>query len=155
VQIRLTKAETLAASVIGIMRNICALFDGRKTKFGTGKDWHIHIEGACGEMAASKALGIHNPQSINNFTGPDLGSAIQVRTRSQDHYDLIVRPGDNPEEVYVLVTGTAPEYTVRGWIKGQDAQQDKWINDHGGHGSAWFVPQSALSPIEQLPETYR
>ena len=151
-EISLTKSECMVAMSVGSMRNLLAIFDNRRTDYGTGQHWQIHIEGACGEAAVAKALGIHNPWSINNFDGADLGRNIQVRTRSEHHYDLIVRASDKNNDVFVLVTGKAPHYQAHGWMFGGAAKQDEWLKDYGNHGPAWFVPQDALAPLCDIPE---
>lgn len=150
--ISLSQAETLAAAVTGVMRNLCATYHGRETKFGGDSAWQIHIEGACGELAVAKALNIHNSHTINTFKEADLGRSIQVRTRSKGHYDLIVRPDDDDDEVFVLVTGAVPDFEIRGWIWGREAKQEKYRANYGGYGEAWFVPAAALRHIETIPD---
>lgn len=106
-----------------------------------------HINGAGGELAFAKALGIYWDAGVNTFKAPDVGG-FQVRTRSKATYDLIVREGDSDMEVFVLVVGEMPDYRIVGGIRGARAKRDEWLRDHGGHGRAWFVPQSALKPFD-------
>jgi hypothetical protein len=102
-------------------------------------------------MAVAKALNVYFPSSVNTFkNGSDLFHGIEIRTRSKEHYELIVRPDDNMESRFVLVTGCAPVFNVRGWIVGVDARREEWWNEYGERPGAWFVPQESLLPIEEL-----
>jgi hypothetical protein len=152
--VKLSFSEMKMAAAVGITRHIAALQDGRNDKHGAKKEdgWSNHIEGACGELAVAKLYNVHWPGSVNAFKSPDLGALIQIRTRSRHDYDLIVRDDDLDGDVYILVTGVAPDFAVRGWILGSDAKQQKWRAAHGGREVAFFVPQGALHPMEALPE---
>jgi hypothetical protein len=141
------------AAECGIMRNIAAIIDGRADAYGLDEDdegWSKHVEGACGEVAAAKVLGRFWSPTANAFSAPDIGRKIGVRTRSRHDYDLNIRPSDKPDHVYVLVTGRAPNFIVRGYMLGADARRDEWLRDYGGRPSAWFVPQDALLDIDDL-----
>jgi len=146
VDVKLEPFELVLAASSGTMRNVSAIKKGLANQSGLpdGKDCQVHCEGACGELALAKCFGVYWNGSINTFKrgGDVLG--WEVRTRSQHDYDLIVRPRDNPDSIYWLVTGTAPSYRIHGWIKGSDAKQDGWMKTHGGRAPAYFAPQSAL-----------
>lgn len=142
--------EATMASDIGRMRHLAAIKAGLQDSHGySGLGWSEHIEGACGEMALAKYLGIYWDGSVNSFKANDL-PGVQVKTRSRDDYELIVRPGDSDQSNFVLVTGKCPTYTVRGWIKGADAKRQEWLQDHGGRPPAYFVPHSSLLPIGEM-----
>lgn len=150
--VTLSKRELSIAAQVGCARHIAAMFDGRPDAHGLSKadGWGLHIEGAAGEMAAARALDHYWAPSVNTFkAGGDIGSSIQVRTRSLHKYDLIVRTDDRDSDIFCLVTGLAPEFHVRGTILGRRAKQDKWWQAYGDRPPAWFVPASALTPIEQ------
>jgi len=84
------------------------------------------VEGAAVEMAAAKALEHYWVPSVDTFkTGSDIGTSIQVRTRSRHSYDLIVRPDDRDEDHLVLVTGIAPRFHVRATILGARCQASR------------------------------
>lgn len=128
------------------MRNISAIKHGLRNQHGVmeGGDWQIHIEGACGEMALAKALGLYWNGSVNTFKmGGDVGN-FQVRTRSQHNYELLIRPDDPTDVIWWLVTGKAPRYIVQGWIQGIDAKHPDWLRAHGGRPPAYFVPHNKL-----------
>ncbi len=142
----------LAASV-GVRRHICSMLEGRVDSHGfNGKDkWMIHIEGAAGELAFAKAVDRYYLPTVNTFKhGGDGVSTIQVRTRSKHHYELMVRRNDDPEKVFVLVTGEMPIFVVRGWLFGKEAMLPEYLKDHGGRPHAYFAPQDKLRPIETI-----
>lgn len=152
--VRLTAYELMQAATAGCLRQISALVKNLPDKHGfAGLGWSEHIEGACGEMAVAKVVNRYVSGSVNTFkVGGDIGGTIQVRTRSRHDYELIVRPDDRSEDVFVLVTGRAPEYEVRGWIRGEQAKRPDWLASHGGRAPAYFVPASALQDVASLPQ---
>lgn len=148
----LTNREIDMAAHCGVMRNIAAIVDKREARIPSDEaHWNSHVEGALGEVAVAKVLGRYWSPSCNVFRAPDIGRNIGVRTRSKHTYDLIVRPDDDPDCYYVLVTGIAPEYRVHGYMRGHEARRDAWWKDYGDKQlPAWFVPQSALYDINDL-----
>jgi hypothetical protein len=149
-EIVLTKAEMMVAALVGGMRNITAIEKPNANGFSEEFGWNVHVEGVCGEMAGAKALGRYWPASINTFDAPDIGKTIQVRTRSRHDYELYVRPKDNPDYAYLLVTGKAPLFVVRGYCIGRHAQRNEWKKTHGDRPPAWFVPNSELWDWREL-----
>src|SRR5690242_2973336 len=128
-KVTLDWSELELAAAVGLRRQISSMRDQREDKHGfSGPGWTIHIEGACGELAVAKALGRYWNGSVDTFKAPDLGcdvreaESLQIRTRSNAYYDLIVRPDDADQDVYILVTGRAPEFEVHGWIRGREAK---------------------------------
>ena len=148
VQVALTLAEVHFAVTTGAKRQLEAMRMGLKDRYGAkpSEAWGIHIEGAAGEMAVAKALGIYWQAGVNTFHDPDVGD-LQVRTRSRHDYELIVRENDNDKADFVLVTGRIPTFQVIGYIRGRDAKRSEWLRTHGGRAPAYFVPQAALNPI--------
>lgn len=154
-EVRLEWHEVVMGAQIGMTRQIEALRRGLKDRRkDIARTWDIHICGALGEMAAAKALNVHWSGSVNTFKGADIGQRIQVRTRPLDtertRYDLIVRDADKDSDIFVLVQGEADVFYVHGYIVGADAKRDEWRQNYGGHQESWFVPRSALRPIEEL-----
>ena len=135
---------------IGIARHLSALRQGLNDKYGCDGGWQVHIEGACGEVAVAKALGVYWDGSVNTFSSRGDVGKFQVRTRSRSDYELIVRDNDDPLSAYILVTGKSPRFTVKGWIVGADCRRDEWRQEYGGRDAAWFVPQSELKNIKDL-----
>jgi hypothetical protein len=149
--VSLASHELLLGSAVGSMRQIAALKRGLRDQHGLeGDGWTKHIEGACGELAVAKLLGRFWGGGINDFKRADDVRGLQVRTRSRDEYDLLVRKDDRDGDRFVLVTGTAHDYAVRGWLYGSEAKQDRWLASHGGRPPAWFVPAAELHPLDLL-----
>lgn len=110
-----------------------------------------HIKGAIGEMAVAKALNLSWTGSVDVFKSvSDVGN-LEVRHRSRPDWDLIVRNGDSDDAIYVLSRGLPPSLIeVCGWIRGSDAKQKKWIQQHGNLRPAYFIPAEELQPLEGL-----
>ena len=151
--VTLTWHEAAMASHVGWMRQLAAIKAGKQDCHGyDGEGWSEHIEGACGEMAVAKFLGVYWDGSVNTWKANDL-PGLQIRTRSRHDYDLIVRPGDDDQAVWVLVTGRCPEYRVHGWITGSEAKRAEWLRNYGGRPAAYFVPAWQLRGIEEIGAT--
>ncbi|CAB4197130.1 hypothetical protein UFOVP1304_4 [uncultured Caudovirales phage] len=149
--ITLTPPEMMIASQVGCMRHISAVKAGLTDKHGASPgNWQVHIDGALGEIAVAKALDRFWSGSVNTFKAADIGANIQVRTSQRHDSRLIVRHDDSDDDLFVLVTGIAPDYRVRGWISGADAKQDQWLANPHNREAAFFVPESALHPISSI-----
>jgi hypothetical protein len=138
---------------VGVRRQLAALRDNRPDKHGyEGDGFSIHIHGAGGEMAFAKFAGLYWNGSVDTFKSPDLGSNIQVRTRSGvgGREDLIVRANDRSEDVFVLVVGQMPNYTVVGWRSGMFCKKPAYAREYGGRPSAYFVPRADLNDFDLL-----
>lgn len=153
--IQLTKSEFFQAAQVGLMRRIASRARCLSHQYGLQDSptaWGLDIEGACGELAAAKAIGVYWHGSINNWTLPDITGrwSIEVRTTARQSGRLIVRPEDSDESLFVHVTGLAPAYTVHGWISGADAKRPEWLHAPADRPAAYFVPSQALRPISDL-----
>jgi hypothetical protein len=150
--ILLTPLEVRIATHVGRSRQSRAEKAGFTDRHGIAPEdaeWS-HILGAAGEMAVAKALDVYWLPTMESFKAAgDLGE-YEIRTRSRDNYDLIIRP-DDPSRVFILVTGSMPRFWVRGWIDAEDAKAmpDCW-KAYGGRPAAWFVPADRLWPIQFL-----
>ncbi len=122
---------------------------GLKDKHGAEVDrnFQYHLLGAKGEIAFKKFMNSNEKLSVNTFKKiPDI-SGFEVRTRSQEDYDLIIRKDDPDDRIYVLIVGEGCRFKIIGWIKGCEKYnfQPKTFN---GRPKAWFIPQCALHQIE-------
>lgn len=152
--ITLAAHELHMAATVGLRRQVSSVITGLQDRHGMNPEdgWRAHIEGACGELAVAKYLRKYWDGSVDTFrTLPDLGN-VEIRTRSRHDYELIIRPDDDTEKYYVLVTGRAPHYRIRGYILGAAARCDQWVQRHGGRSPAWFVPSQALIPLQKPKE---
>lgn len=143
--------EAFFGAMIGIRRQIEAVRRELPDRHGANSDdgWRMHIEGACGEMAYAKGCNRFWTAGVNTYKGEsDMPGGIEIRTRSSDHYDLIVRADDSNDRYYILVIGRCPRYRLIGGIWGSEAKaRNEWVQSYGGREPAWFVPQSELGPL--------
>ncbi len=153
--------EVAMASRVGLSRQLNALARGNDEADGRDDTpgWNDHIEGACGELATARYLGLYWGGSVNTFRfGGDVGEDIQVRTRSLCWYELKVKKADRDDDVFVLALGHCPIYHLYGWCYAGDVRayladrpRVDWTLDPNGRKSpALFVPQSALRPMAEL-----
>jgi hypothetical protein len=148
----LSPVEMQHAAWVGALRHIESTRQRLSSKFGADENdgWTLNIEGAAGELAVAKALDRHWGMPLNTFrVGGDVGD-LQVRTRSKHHYELLVRPHDRDEDIFILVTGRSPYFRVHGFMIGAQAKREQWLRAHAGRPPAFFVPQTALTPITDL-----
>jgi hypothetical protein len=103
-------------------------------------------------MAVAKHLNLYWPPAGGQLGMVDVGSAIQVRTRTKIGDDLAILPDDDPALPYVLVIDQCPVMRLVGWLPGQDGKREEWFHANFRPGSAgiYFVPQRVLLPVEQL-----
>ena len=150
--IQLTQSEIFQAAVAGSMRQCEAIKNNLAYAHGANPDhaWHLHIEGALGEMAVAKGLDVYWTGK-NKLRGIDVGGRFEVRTRPKGNYDLILHPADSDEAIFVLVVGRMGKYTLRGWIFGRDGKKEEYWGDKYNTGRpAYWVPQRALAPMDEL-----
>lgn len=151
--VTLTRDEWLMAAMVGVTRNISSRMNGKTVAYSHEKLWSRHIEGACGEAAFAKWLRVPWSASVDTYKDGGDVLDIQVRTRSQDHFDLNIRDIDAPhfDDPFVLVTGRAPAFAIIGWVYGREAKTLGVWADYGNYGKpCWWVPQSKLRPMDTL-----
>ena len=147
VTIVLSPAEILLAAQVGVMRQVQNLKNGRRQghRHDPGSDWQDHINGALGECAAAKWLGLYWHGRLGALGRADVGD-LEVRTGSRASDRLILREGDADDRAFILATGLNGRYVIRGWIRGRDGKRPKWWHEPaGGRPGCFFVPQSALA----------
>lgn len=152
--ITLTPAELSVAAFVGAMRQVSSVSKGSREAHGSTEQngWNKHVEGACGECAYAKFANVYWSPTVNTYKAPDV-DGVQVKTRSKSEYELLVRDDDADDHPFVLVTGMNGRYVVRGWLYGHEAKRPEWKQGHGGREPAYFAPQSALRPMEELRQT--
>jgi len=152
-KVTLLDYEMAQGANTGSLRHIGAIKRGYKSKTKLQSSWNSHIEGACGEIAVSKAMGKYWGGSINTFKkGGDIDGSDEweVRTRSKEGNDLILREDDPEDRIYFLVVGVCPTYEIKGWIKGINGMLNAFSANYGNYGYAYFVPQTFLNKLEDL-----
>jgi len=153
VVVTLTWAEILEAAITGVMRCAYARRHAQRHRYGLADPnalaWANEIDGALGERAAAKTLGLPFDGCIGGDAAiGDLRHGIQVRTTPHDHGCLILHPTDADGTPWVLVTGRAPALHVAGWCFGRDGKRDQFWRITSR--PAYFVPADALEPISTL-----
>ena len=115
--------------------------------------WQVHVEGKLGELAVAKAFDLYwGPGTFATRHDGDV-CRLEVRTTPRSGGALICHPEDPDDRAFILVTGQAPAYRLAGWIPGGDAKREAWWRTDV-RAAAYFVPQSALRPIEELVEVH-
>lgn len=141
----LTSEEMLSGVLIGSRRRIVSMQKNLNT--GTSeRSWDKEIEGALAEVALAKHLGVYMDPSLGKYKAQDVG-AFHVRHTELDNGFLIIRDQD-PEGTYVLLTGKAGRYSIKGCIDSKDARQ---MNDcrkaPNNREESWFIPQDRLDKV--------
>ncbi len=151
-----TAEERQAAMEEGIRRqsvNEAQRLRGRNggASFGS-KALEIHLLGAAGEVAVASYLGLkeHLFKETNAKRDSDDLPGIDVKTRSKASYDLIVQRQSDPNRKFVLVTIENRQTLLHGWCYGQEGMKEIYWADPARGRPAYFVPQSALRPMETL-----
>ena len=149
--VTLTPAELMQAALVGVMREVQNRKAGRSHAWGgdAAEGWSYHVDGACGECAVAKLLGRFWSGAVGDLTADDVGP-LQVRATSHSEGRLILHPRDPDNRAFVLVTGRAPDLTVRGWIPAKEAKRREWWADPTGKRPAFFVPIGALADMALL-----
>ena len=151
VWVDLSLAEMLYASNVGTIRHYEAEMAGRRPTHGmekSDKDFlTAHIQGAIGELLVAKTRDRYFMPTVNTFKAADLGKNIQVRFRREHNWDMVIRDNDDPEHIFVHVTGKGPTYCIRGWAYAKNVMLPQYRANHGGYRESWFVPELALKPF--------
>jgi hypothetical protein len=164
--ITLTRDEILKAGSTGMRREISARLKASEHNYISGKwtdGWRQNIEGALGEYAAARALGIaFDYDAVDVYNVSDLvykGNRVQVRTAIVKEWEwkapdilqkkpLIVKPTDPDDWICLLVTGAAPKYSVCGWMPAGEAKalEDCLVinPENEKDKPAWYIPQHLI-----------
>jgi hypothetical protein len=154
-EIVLEMYEWHRAIIAGANRQANAVLNKSKARADMKDEegWGNHIEGACGEAAVAKFLNLYWEGHVGAYpdtTRPDLKPNIEVKTRSKHWQDLLIRKHENREQVFILVTGTSPEFRIRGWIWGENACQAKFFKSPNDRPPAYFIGVDHLSQDWQM-----
>ena len=163
IEVTLTWAELMIGANIGLMRCVQSLKEGRglpgtrrETFGGTETTWASNIEGTAGEMAVAKYLDRYWSGNVGDIDADDVGP-YQVKTNTSRKWDdLIIRPWNKPDRIYIGVLsfiapkpGTA-KFIITGWIWGEDAMtKDYWRENVPMPG--YFFPRKLLHDMSELP----
>lgn len=155
IKVILTKSELDECTRMGEERNRQAKLMGLKDTFGLAEEdgLRVSIVGCKGEMAIIKFLKIDQKLTINTFKSvPDVGE-YEVRAVANRGASLIIRDNDDKKKIYILVEVHFNYCNVVGYFHGHNAL--KYAKEgHGGRTPAWFIPQSDLLPVSELPKGF-
>jgi hypothetical protein len=152
--VTLTNAEMLTAAICGARRGVQGRVKGRRHRWNSQSDraqWDDDIEGSGGELAVAKAFGMYPTGMGGDAPEPGDVGPLEVRTTPRHDGRLILHPDDDDNRLFVLVTGSMPNYVIRGWIIAGDGKQPGHWEDPTGKGRwAFFVPTRLLHPPHTL-----
>lgn len=125
----LSHADLVWALDVGVKRELHARRDGRKDtaqRVDPGESLFRHVNGAGGELALGRVLGIPWPALVDTYGScpdyPDQG--IEVKTASTRNRPLVIRRSvwarRKFDPFYFLVWGTIPTFTVVGYLSAGD-----------------------------------
>ena len=100
------------------------------------------------EWAVARYLGVdYDPFVPKMKKIADVGKQIEVKWTKHDSGSLIVHEYDRVNDIAVLVTGSTPHYSIKGWIPVAMAQKTRYRHTNQPN---WWVSQINLQPIENL-----
>lgn len=153
-QVKLNWAEIAMCAGVGVRRKVESLRTSLSPlhKFRAHSGFEIDIQGACGEYAVAKALGLPWNGSVGSFKNPDVGP-YQVRTKVSTNYQgLALRENDKDGDITILVEGQVPDFTVKGWICNRNGKRKVFKRVlQSGRPPVFLVPPAMLNSIESLP----
>jgi hypothetical protein len=158
VVVTLTWSELFIAGLHGMKRHIESCKRGRRNASGyNGEDsWTVDIEGVAGEWAFAKFRGtFYFPHDEPDQDCGDVEGYQIKHTRYQDGHLLIQL--HNPPGIYILVVGELagknPCLRIVGWTDSEEARRNYPARKlKAERPPVHAVPQSALHPIETLPD---
>ena len=152
VWVTLSLAEMLHGTNLGVIRMYESHNHGGKHKHGFYNSnldpLCMNVQGAIGEIVVAKARNLYFMPTVNTFKAADIGNNVQVRLRTKHEWQMIVRDDDDPDHIFVHVTGSGPVYCIRGWAYGKDVMKPEYRQNHGNRIESWFVPEEALKPFQ-------
>jgi hypothetical protein len=154
IEIVLSEGELLIAHTVGGHRQIQNLRENRYTDAEGDRLWQYHIEGAAGELAFAKYLGVYWSGALGDLNARDVGG-YEVRTRSRHDWDMPIYLKDANDKPCVLLTGLAPRLRIRGWLyAGEGKRGEYWADKAHNNRPAYFVPSNVLRPMTISPADF-
>ena len=148
-EVKLEWYEVLQAAMSGVMKRISSIRAGTSDDYGWGGDhqgdaWTREIEGAAAEIAYAKFRNQYWSASVDKVGSPDVGKRVQVRCCPFRGKNLLIRPRDSDEDIFVLVVGRSPVFQIQGWIKGRDGKREEWKRSPNGGSPVYLVDPRVL-----------
>jgi hypothetical protein len=119
------------------------------TRYGN----RLHYHGACAEASVAKYLNVWWDGDIGNYAAADVGR-LQVRSTPKSWGDLLIRPKDNGDHLFILVRlDELPVCKLVGWIYGRDAKQQRfWKDLRNNRPPVYLVPPGELNCMTEFPK---
>lgn len=149
--VTLEPMEYLHAAQGGFLRNARNITRQQYNAHGlAGDGYNEAVAGAVAEYVVALALGVPW-RALTPLGAPDVTDRVEVRSTHHKHGRLILYPRDPSEKAFVLVVGCYPAYTVAGWLWAHEGKRADYWNPEARQPT-YFVPQTALQPIETLKD---
>jgi hypothetical protein len=146
-----TEEERILAKQEGTRRQDVNAAKGLRGRNGGAwqgsKALDIHLLGAAGEVAVASYLGLKEhlfKETEARRGSDDLPGNIDVKTRSNASYDLIVQKREDPKKKFVLVTIENQQTLIHGWCYGEEAMKEEFWADPARGRPAYFFPKKNL-----------
>lgn len=145
-------AQMKLGAEVGMMRSLSAIFNDREGRYGaeTGASWQKDVTSAQAEMAVAKHFNLYWDGAIGDFGAKDVGGIIQVRSSEKPDHDLCLHPQDLDNDPFVSVLVEGRRFTLHGWAFAEQGKKKKFWRDGLKGRPAFWMPRSALSPIDSL-----
>ena len=150
IAVRLNTVDMAWANDVGAARWRRVKREHRKAKFA-GADEKKHLQGARGELAFCRAMGLIWPASDGTFQSePDVWPNWEIRTSPSMQGVKVVDTDPDHRLVVWVAGGDAPYFEVKGYIRAGGAKRHRdWYDDPGKRNRPiWLVPPSRMIPIE-------
>lgn len=148
-KITLTPAEQTVAKSLAVMRQQIARAVARvDQQIGEQDGWETDEQGIGGEFAVARAFNVYPCLELNPDSGFDLlinGKKVDVKTTKYPNGRLLAKLNqrDDEVEVFLLVTGKFPEFTIVGYAATDELLNKENIIDLG-HGPGYGLSQDRL-----------
>ena len=147
--------QVLIASQVAIMRRTSNMVKNVKPKHGASNadgSWEMDILSCHAEMAAALYLNLYWDGAVNDFLARDVGGIVDVRSRTKEHYQLILHKSDPDETPFILAwtKANSSEVHLNGWIYAHEGKKNKFWADPAGGRPAYFIPKDELHPMPEL-----
>jgi hypothetical protein len=151
-----TPEEISFAKEFGSVRNREAEKLGGQNRNGLTVDPgdYYSINGVLGEVIYRRFKHLSCELTLNTFKHrSDFPNDVEIRTLGEHWYKLWVRPDDNPNHRYVLITGhlPSPVFRIHGWAFGWEVIQNNHPENYAGRPTIWTMEQEKLHSMATLP----
>jgi hypothetical protein len=155
IRIQLDGTWMLLSGWIGLGRTVQSRKRGWQERDGQ-KDsslrWNPSVEGAMAEAAVAQYLdAFWSGARLGSIDKHDIGNVEVRSTHHRDgHMHIYARNDDACPFVFVVTDFGSLSCNIMGWIYARDAKRSEWIREGRPGGACYWVPQSALRPMEEL-----